>query len=336
MEGTGSLHGSDHFPPGFRFHPTDQELITHYLMKKITATLPPSSSIIADIDLYKFNPWELPGTNYLPAYELYTNLDFFFLYTNTQSTLILVSEKAVFGEGEWFFFSPRDRKYPNGVRPNRSAACGYWKATGTDKPILAANGSHCLGVKKALVFYTGRPPKGIKTDWVMHEYRLLDSTSAMPRKLRGTMRLDDWVLCRVRQKGSLLFENDEIPAPAPAPVAAGKSFFIKSPAPYESYQLDGRERSKVFEVSDYQLMGYLLSSASQFEIAGANADLVPGDDGGDLHVGEQQHPELVNSMLSSIKRKLSFGSLDELMMLQPGKRMYQFAAGGQLSPAAES
>jgi hypothetical protein len=94
--------------------------------------------------------------------------------------------KAIFGEREWYFFSPRDRKYPNGVRPNRAAASGYWKATGTDKPIHTRNVNNNnmqqgpgqqqlreIGVKKSLVFYEGRPPKGIKTNWIMHEYRLL-------------------------------------------------------------------------------------------------------------------------------------------------------------------
>ena len=32
-----------------------------------------------------------------------------------------------------------------------------------------------MGVKKALVFYGGKPPKGIKTNWIMHEYRLADN-----------------------------------------------------------------------------------------------------------------------------------------------------------------
>ncbi|KAA8550419.1 hypothetical protein F0562_002103 [Nyssa sinensis] len=111
-------------------------------------------------------------------------------------------EKALFGQDEWYFFSPRDRKYPNGARPNRSAASGYWKATGTDKPILTSSGSKRIGVKKALVFYTGRPPKGVKTDWIMNEYRLPE-TMTRPSRLKGSMRLDDWVLCRVRQKGNM-------------------------------------------------------------------------------------------------------------------------------------
>jgi hypothetical protein len=100
-------------------------------------------------------------------------------------------EKAGFGENEWYFFSPRDRKYPNGVRPNRAAVSGYWKATGTDKAIYS--GSKYVGVKKALVFYTGRPPKGVKTDWIMHEYRLCDSRK-QPSKHMGSMRVSLFLL----------------------------------------------------------------------------------------------------------------------------------------------
>ncbi|CAN0881306.1 NAC domain-containing protein 2 [Linum grandiflorum] len=157
-----------HLPPGFRFYPTDEELIVQYLKNRIRSS-PLPASIIAEIDLYKFDPWELP-------------------------------KKALFGDDEWYFFTPRDRKYPNGARPNRAAGSGYWKATGTDKPILSSNGMASVGVKKALVFYKGRPPKGIKTDWIMYEYRLPDTISN-PRQ-KGSMRLDDWVLCRVKQKCS--------------------------------------------------------------------------------------------------------------------------------------
>lgn len=85
-----------------------------------------------------------------------------------------IAGKALFGEKEWYFFSPRDRKYPNGSRPNRVAGSGYWKATGTDKFITT--GGRKVGVKKALVFYVGKAPKGTKTNWIMHEYRLFEPT----------------------------------------------------------------------------------------------------------------------------------------------------------------
>ncbi|CAA0828661.1 NAC transcription factor 29 [Striga hermonthica] len=155
-------------PPGFRFHPTDEELIMCYLRYQATSR-PCPFPIIPEVDIYKFDPWELP-------------------------------DKAEFGENEWYFFTPRDRKYPNGVRPNRAAISGYWKATGTDKSIYS--GAKYVGIKKALVFYKGRPPKGIKTDWIMHEYRMSESRS-QPYKQSGSMRLDDWVLCRIYKKKNL-------------------------------------------------------------------------------------------------------------------------------------
>ncbi|XAR65213.1 hypothetical protein NMG60_11009250 [Bertholletia excelsa] len=169
-------NGSD-LPPGFRFHPTDEELIMYYLRNQATSR-PCPVAIIPEVDIYKFDPWELP-------------------------------DKAEFGENEWYFFTPRDRKYPNGARPNRAAVSGYWKATGTDKAIYS--GAKYVGIKKALVFYTGKPPKGIKTDWIMHEYRLSEPRRQI-RKQNGSMRLDDWVLCRIYKKkntGRALEEKTE-------------------------------------------------------------------------------------------------------------------------------
>ncbi|PIN09582.1 hypothetical protein CDL12_17831 [Handroanthus impetiginosus] len=151
-------------PPGFRFHPTDEELLVQYLCRKV-AGHHFSLEIIGDVDLYKFDAWDLP-------------------------------KKALFGEKEWYFFSPRDRKYPNGSRPNRVAGSGYWKATGTDKIITTVDGRK-VGIKKALVFYVGKAPKGTKTNWIMHEYRLYES----PR-MNQSKRLDDWVLCRIYERNS--------------------------------------------------------------------------------------------------------------------------------------
>ncbi|GLJ50220.1 hypothetical protein SUGI_1068960 [Cryptomeria japonica] len=155
-------------PPGFRFFPTDEELLVHYLCKKAASQALPVP-IIAEVDLYKFDPWQLP-------------------------------EKAFFGEKEWYFFTPRDRKYPNGSRPNRAAGSGYWKATGADKPITVKGGNKRVGIKKALVFYAGKAPKGTKTNWIMHEYRLADVNR--PARKKGCLRLDDWVLCRIYNKKS--------------------------------------------------------------------------------------------------------------------------------------
>lgn len=273
MEGFSVL--SSQLPPGFRFHPSDQELILHYLKKKVTSSPTHATAIVADIDIYKFDPWDLPG-------------------------------KALFGEGEWFFFSPRDRKYPNGSRPNRAAGCGYWKATGTDKPILEIGGSRCLGVKKALVFYKGKPPKGFKTDWVMHEYRILDNNE----KHKGSMRLDDWVLCRVRQKGSMHLEADtkyEI---------SNNNNCINEKQENLTEKISSPEEDKnLYELNNDKLLEYLLDShvgkstgATSMECLSHISDLT------------QSASKLISSKLDSIKRMLSFEALDELMLHPPTKR----------------
>ncbi|XP_028763501.1 NAC domain-containing protein 100-like isoform X1 [Neltuma alba] len=150
-------------PPGFRFHPTDEELITHYLFKKATFTNF-SAIAIGEVDLNRSEPWDLP-------------------------------RKAKMGEKEWYFFCVRDRKYPTGLRTNRATEAGYWKATGKDREIY--RGKSLVGMKKTLVFYRGRAPKGDKSDWVMHEFRLDGKFSvhnlAKPAK-------NEWVICRVFRK----------------------------------------------------------------------------------------------------------------------------------------
>ncbi|KAL9344643.1 hypothetical protein Peur_062318 [Populus x canadensis] len=153
-------------PPGFRFHPTDEEIITHYLTEKVMNSSF-CASAIGEVDLNKVEPWDLP-------------------------------KKAKMGEKEWYFFCQRDRKYPTGMRTNRATESGYWKATGKDKEIYKGKNS-LVGMKKTLVFYKGRAPKGEKSNWVMHEYRLEGKFSyySLPKAAR-----DEWVVCRIFHKST--------------------------------------------------------------------------------------------------------------------------------------
>ncbi|CAL9184672.1 NAC domain-containing protein 87-like [Musa acuminata AAA Group] len=167
--------GCMQLPPGFRFHPTDEEVITHYLAPKATNNSF-SARAIGDVDLNKCEPWDLPS-------------------------------KARMGEAEWFFFCQKDRKYQTGTRTNRATEAGYWKATGKDKEIYRGIGV-LVGMKKTLVFYRGRAPKGQKTSWVMHEYRLQGSDA--PKSVE-----DEWVVCRVFHKN--MGRRSPTPPPPPPP-----------------------------------------------------------------------------------------------------------------------
>jgi len=66
-------------PPGFRFHPTDEELVLHYLCRKC-ASQPIAVPIIAEIDLYKYDPWDLPGNIIIHSFfHFYLILNFYLL-----------------------------------------------------------------------------------------------------------------------------------------------------------------------------------------------------------------------------------------------------------------
>ncbi|KAG6485846.1 NAC domain-containing protein 79-like [Zingiber officinale] len=169
-------------PPGFRFHPTDEELITYYLTGKVTE-IGFVTEAIADVDLNKCDPWDLPG-------------------------------KASMGEKEWYFFSIKDRKYPTGLRINRATESGYWKTTGKDKEIFHRR--VLVGMKKTLVFYKGRAPTGEKTNWVMHEYKLIHTK--LPY---SAITKEEWVVCRVFKKSC----SGKIIKPQPSPLQASLDYY---------------------------------------------------------------------------------------------------------------
>ncbi|RRT42055.1 hypothetical protein B296_00057384 [Ensete ventricosum] len=170
---------SNWWPPGFRFHPTDEEIVLYYLKRKICGRRF-RLAMIGDADVYKWEPWELPGMNRHLPWLLFGSSAFpsFFADSNLQLWLLVVSaDKSALksGDKQWYFFSPRDRKYPNGSRSNRATKFGYWKTTGKDRTI--SQNSKAMGNKKTLVYYHGRAPKGERTNWVMHEYTLDEQDS---------------------------------------------------------------------------------------------------------------------------------------------------------------
>ncbi|XP_008806688.1 transcription factor JUNGBRUNNEN 1-like isoform X1 [Phoenix dactylifera] len=151
--------------PGFRFHPTDEELVGFYLRRKVEKK-PLSIDMIKEIDIYKYDPWDLP--------------------TSTAG-----------GEKEWYFFCLRGRKYRNSIRPNRVTGSGFWKATGIDRPIYSAgDAGECIGLKKSLVYYRGSAGKGTKTDWMMHEFRL-PASGKNDDISPSAQEAEIWTICRI-------------------------------------------------------------------------------------------------------------------------------------------
>lgn len=168
-------------PLGFRFRPTDEELITHYLRLKISGN-DEEVRVIREIDVCKWEPWDLPGMCLIFGFMVLANWVLGFLVGFWVGCFMFVGfadlSEIRTNDMEWFFFCPRDRKYPNGHRLNRATAAGYWKATGRDRQIKSK--TRLVGMKKTLVFHTGRAPHGKRTVWVMHEYR------ATAKELDGT------------------------------------------------------------------------------------------------------------------------------------------------------
>ncbi|XP_057770113.1 NAC domain-containing protein 82-like isoform X2 [Salvia miltiorrhiza] len=152
-------------PPGFRFHPTDVELVLYYLKRKILGKKLLYEAI-AEVNIYKYSPWDLPDKSSLKSKDL-----------------------------EWFFFCPREKKYACGVRVKRATENGYWKTTGKDRTISC--NEKTVGAVKTLIFHLGHAPKGERTDWVIHEYRVVDN------QLAEAGVQDNYVLCKVFKKNGL-------------------------------------------------------------------------------------------------------------------------------------
>lgn len=162
--------------PGFRFHPTDEELVRYYLTRKVRGKHFRIDAI-AEVDIYKSEPWDLPGQSRLASRDK-----------------------------EWYFFGSPDKKYGNGSRMNRATGKGYWKATGNDREVR--HDMRTIGMKKTLVFHRGRAPGGKRTDWVMHEYRLVDEELG-----KAGVVQDGFVLCKVFQKSGIGPQNGKHYAP---------------------------------------------------------------------------------------------------------------------------
>ncbi|KAL7119446.1 hypothetical protein ACP275_02G063600 [Erythranthe tilingii] len=181
----GDNNNNLNLPPGFRFYPTDEELVVHFLHRK-AALLPCHPDVIPDLDLYPYDPWDLDG-------------------------------KAM-GEGnKWYFYSRRAQ--------TRITASGYWSSIGVEEPIYSSASGQRIGMKKYNAFYLGEFSEGTKTNWIMQEYRLSgsststntrsssssSSSSSSPSRRRNSKKIDysKWVVCRVYERNCDSDDDDD-------------------------------------------------------------------------------------------------------------------------------
>ncbi|XP_074560272.1 NAC domain-containing protein 104-like [Curcuma longa] len=176
MDPDGSGHGDSDLPPGFHFFPSDEELVVHFLRRKAASPLLPNT--IPTLHLRQCDPWNLTAGSALEG-----------------------------GHKFWYFFTAR----PDHGSTTRTTGSGYWETVAGADEVISTAGDDA-GVKKTLKYYLGQLSGGggggVRTNWVMHEYHLLDSFlsdrhrhGACSRKRRQS-ESNRWVLCRVHESSS--------------------------------------------------------------------------------------------------------------------------------------
>ncbi|XVF69211.1 hypothetical protein PTKIN_Ptkin11bG0062500 [Pterospermum kingtungense] len=153
---------------GFRFFPTEEELVSFYLRNQLQGKREEMHLVIPVLNIYDVEPWELPQ---------------------------LAGELCKRDTEQWFYFAPRQQREARGGRYNRTTATGYWKATGSPSYVYSSD-DRVIGMKKNMVFYKGKAPSGTKTKWKMNEYRAIEAV-ANPSAAATPKLRHEFSLCRV-------------------------------------------------------------------------------------------------------------------------------------------
>ncbi|XP_008244175.1 PREDICTED: NAC domain-containing protein 19-like [Prunus mume] len=148
-------------PVGFRFRPTDEELVDYYLKNKVQGMDFHAEGIIDEIDILKFEPRDLVAKSLMKPDD----------------------------ENGFFFSQP---EYTPKNKTKRSTEEGFWKITGREHDIRTRDTRRTfIGKKRILTFYIGHGRNSDKTNWVMHEYYI--------PKAHPNANQRDFVLCHLKK-----------------------------------------------------------------------------------------------------------------------------------------
>lgn len=157
------MGGASNLPPGFHFFPSDEELIVHFLRRK-ASLLPCRPDIVPTLPPNRYDPWELNGMHLILSFTYSCILITTQLVDVKSWYQQLFQGKALEAGNQWYFFSHSTQ--------SRTSRNGQWNPIGADEAV--SSGGRNIGLKKKFIFSIGEPFQSNKTNWVMHEYHLLD------------------------------------------------------------------------------------------------------------------------------------------------------------------
>ncbi|KAM3388885.1 hypothetical protein ACQJBY_011178 [Aegilops geniculata] len=175
------------YPVGFRFAPTDEELVEYYLLPRLQGRQHVPNHAIIEDNVYQCHPDALVNGKYKDKGQ----------------------------DNNWFFLTSRTRKYVNGGRPARTTddGRGRWKAsTGTTEVV----GPTFTYKESGLAYHEGPIKTERKTKWLMHELTVpeyenkLDKSGVRPK----TDTLDEYVMCRIYVTPRKRKRNDDEAGPS--------------------------------------------------------------------------------------------------------------------------
>ncbi|VYS61508.1 unnamed protein product [Arabidopsis thaliana] len=197
---------------GYRFSPTGEEVINHYLKNKLLGKYWLVDEAISEINILSHKPSkDLPKLARIQSEDL-----------------------------EWYFFSPIEYTNPNQMKMKRTTGSGFWKPTGVDREIRDKRGNGVvIGIKKTLVYHEGKSPHGVRTPWVMHEYHI----TCLPHDKRK------YVVCQVKYKGEAAEISYE---PSPSLVSDSHTVIAINGEPEPELQVEqpGKENLLGMSVDD--------------------------------------------------------------------------------------
>ncbi|XP_055814845.1 NAC domain-containing protein 104 [Solanum dulcamara] len=152
-------------PPGFRFYPTDEELVVHFLQRK-ASLLPCHPDVIPDLNLYPYDPWHLDG-------------------------------KAMAEGNKWYFYSRRTH--------SRITENGYWKSLGVDEPIFSNDNNNVGMKKYYAFYIgepsEGVKTNWVMQEFSLNSDSSSGSSrSSSKRRTRSKNDYSGWVICRVYER----------------------------------------------------------------------------------------------------------------------------------------